>query len=303
MAQRSSFGDLLEPGFRDIFNDKYSEIPQVFPKLFHVNTSTKQDEKDSAISGFGLMVQTNEGASVTYEDPVQMYDKRYTHLKYTLGFKITEELYEDDQYNIMNKKPAALGRAARRTAENSAANVFNNAFSTSYTGGDAKPLCSISHPRSDGGTAQSNASATGITLTETNLDTARLAMRGQLDDKGMKIEAIPNTIVIGPTLEKDAHIIVDSSLRSDSADNDLNFYKGKYNIVVWDWLTSTTAWFLLDSSQHEINWFWRIKPEFKQDDAFDTGMALYKTRCRFSNGFSDWRFVWGSAGDGANYSS
>ena len=303
MALRSGFGDILEPGFRKIFDDKFSEIPQLFPQLFHVNTSDKQDEKDSAVSGFGLLTQTSEGGAVTYEDPVQMYDKRYTHLKYTKGFKISEELYEDEQYNVMNKKPAALGRAARRTAENSASNVFNNAFSTSYLGGDGKPLASISHPRSDGGTAQSNASATGITLTETNLDTGRLAMRAQLDDKGMKIEAQSNVLVVGPTLEKTAHIIVDSNLRSDSADNDLNFYKGKLKIVVWDWITSTTAWFLMDSRQHELNWFWRVKPEFKQDTAFDTGMALYKTRTRFSNGWSDWRGIWGSLGDGAAYAS
>lgn len=301
MALRSGFGDILEPGFRKIFDDKFSEIPQLFPQLFHVNTSDKQDEKDSAVSGFGLLTQTGEGGAITYEDPVQMYDKRYTHLKYTKGFKISEELYEDEQYNVMNKKPAALGRAARRTAENSAAGVFNNAFSTSYLGGDGKPLTSISHPRSDGGTAQSNASASGITLTETNLDTGRLAMRAQLDDKGMKIEAQSNVLVVGPALEKTAHIIVDSNLRSDSADNDLNFYKGKLKIVVWDWITSSTAWFLMDSRQHELNWFWRIKPEFKQDTAFDTGMALYKTRTRFSNGWSDWRGVWGSKGDGAAF--
>lgn len=302
-AYRSSFGDILEPGFREIFDDKFNEIPQMFPQLFHVNTSTKQDEKDSAISGFGLLQQTNEGGGVDYEDPLQMYDKRYVHLKYTKGFKISEELYEDDQYNVMNKKPAALGRAARRTAENAAAAVFNNAFSTSYLGGDAKPLASVSHPRADGGTSQSNASATGITLTETNLETGRLAMRAQLDDKGMKIEAMANTLVVSPALEKQAHIIVDSNLRSDSADNDLNFYKGKLKIVVWDWLTSATVWYLIDSRQHEINWFWRVKPEFKQDTAFDTGMALYKTRTRFSNGWSDWRGMWGSMGDGAAYSS
>lgn len=302
-SYRNTFGDLLEPGFRQIFDDVYKEIPQIFPSLLHVNSSTKQDEKDSAISGFGLLALTTEGGVVDYEDPVQMYDKRYVHLKYTKGFKVSEELYEDDQYGVIKKKPAALARAARRTTESSAAGIFNNAFSTSYLGGDAKPLASVSHPRSDGGTAQSNASSTGLTLTETNLETGRLAMRGHLDDKGMKIESMADTLVVPPALEKQAHTIVDSNLRSDSADNDINFYKGKLKIVVWDWLTSTTAWFLLDSRMHELNWFWRIRPEFKQDTAFDTGMALYKTRTRFSNGFSDYRGVWGSKGDGQAYAS
>jgi hypothetical protein len=303
-SYRSTFGDLLEPGFRKIFDDTFKEMELVFPSLFHVNTSEKQDEKDSAISGFGLMAETNEGGAVDYEDPVQMYDVRYTHLKYTKGFKISEELYEDDQYNVMNKKPQALARAARRTAEYSAANVFNRAFNTSYLGGDAKPLCSTLHPRSDGGSSQSNASSTGITLTETNLETARVASREQLDDKGMRIQTMPDTILVPVDLEKQAYIIVNSTMRSGTADNDMNFYQGKFKVIAWEYLTvNNTAWFLIDSKQHQLNWFWRIKPEFKQDVAFDTGMALFKARARFSNGWSDWRGVWGSKGDGAAYAS
>lgn len=303
-SYRSSFGDLLEPGFREIFDDKYSELPQVFPQLFHVNTSTKQDEKDSAVSGFGLMQVTGEGEQVDYEDPVQMYDVTYTHQKYTKGFKISEELYEDDQYNVMNKKPAALARSARRTAEASAANVFNRAFNTSYLGGDGMPLLSVQHPRSDGGTSQSNASSTGITLTETNLETARTAFREQLDDKGMRIQAMPKILLVPVNLEKQANIIINSTMRSGTADNDYNFYKGMFKIIAWEYLTlNDTMWFLLDPSLHELHWFWRIKPEFKQDTAFDTGMALFKTRARFSNGWSDWRGTWGSKGDGAAYAS
>lgn len=301
-SYRNTFGDLLEPGFRQIFDDTFQELPMVFPSLLHVNTSTKQDEKDSGVSGFGLMALTGEGEQVDYEDPVQLYDITYTHGKYTKGFKVSEELYEDDQYNVIDKKPAALARSARRTAEYQASLLFVNAFSGTQLGGDAKPLASVGHPRSDGGSSQSNASSTGLTLTDANLETARIAFRNQLDDKGMKIQAMPDTLLVPINLEKTAHVIVDSTSKSGVADNDLNFNRGKYKIVSWEYLTSTTAWFLLDSKMHQLNWFWRIKPEFKQDTAFDTGMALYKCRTRFSKGFSDWRFVYGSKGDGAAYS-
>lgn len=196
MANRANFGDILEPGFRKIFDDSFNEVPMVMERIYHVNNSSKQDERDSAVSGFGYLAQTAEGAPIQYEDPVQMYDKTYKHLKYTKGFRVTREMYEDDLYNVMKKKPAALGRAARRTAENEAAQVFNRAFNTSYLGGDAKPLCSTSHPRADAGTAQSNASSTSITLTEANLETANLAMRNQLDDKGMKIDVMSDTIIV-----------------------------------------------------------------------------------------------------------
>ena len=301
-SYRANFGDLLEPGLRKIFDDQFEEIPEVYSSIFHVNDSRVDVERDSAITGFSLLEQTTEGGAIQYEDPIQMYDVSYVHLKYTKGFKVSEELVEDDRYNIIKKKPAALARSCRRTAENLGAEVFNNAFS-SGTGGDAKYLCSVSHPRADAGTAQSNASSTGITFTEANLNTALLATRGQLDDKGMKIGVKADTIVVPPALEKTAHIILNSSLRSDTANNDVNYFKGMLKVVGWDWLSSSTAWFLLDSSVHQLNYFWRVRPEFKQDNSFDTGMALYKARMRCSRGWSDWRGVWGSKGDGSAYSS
>jgi phage major head subunit gpT-like protein len=301
-SMRPNFGDLLEPGLRKIFDDVYKSIPEVFSSIFNVNDSSVDVERDSGVTGFGLLSQTNEGSPITYEDPIQMYDVSYVHLKYTKGFKVSEELMEDDRYNVIKKKPAALARSARRTAEYLAAQVFNNAFS-SGTGGDGKYLCSTVHPRADGGTAQSNANGSGVTLTEGNLNTGLLAMRGQLDDKGMKISVKPDKIIVSPTLEKTAMILTESTMRSGTADNDYNYYKGIVNVVSWDWITSTTAWFLLDSSVHQLNWFWRVRPEFKQDNSFDTGMALYKVRMRASRGWSDWRGVWGSKGDGNSYTS
>ena len=299
---RANFGDLLTPGFRKIFDDNFKEVPSTMEKLFHVNTSDKDTEKDSAVTGFGYPVLTPEGGNTDYEDPIQMYDVTYTHVKYTKGFKVSREMWEDDLYNIIKKKPAALGRSFRRWQERSAALIFNRAFNSSYLGGDSQELISTVHPRADGGTAQSNASATGITLTEANLETAINAMRDQRDDKGMFIDVMPDTLLVPIQLRKTARLITESPYRQGTADNDSNIYKGEFKVIDWLFMDgSATQWFLIDSSQHELNWFWRVKPEFKQDDSFDTDMALYKARARWSNGWSDWRGFWGSRGDGAAY--
>lgn len=303
MANKSQFGDLLEPGFRQIFDDNFKELDRVYTKIFKMANSTKQDERDSAVSGFGLLAPKPAGQPIQYEDPIQMYDVLYTHITYAKGFKIDRELYDDDQYNIMNRKPAALGKAARRTEETQAAAIFNNAFSTTQLGGDGKPLISTSHPRADGGSSQSNGSSTGLTLTESNYETEKLAMRKQLDDKGMKIDVSPRTVLVPIDLEKAANIIFNSKLRSNTADNDMNPYLNEVKVVPWIYLTSTTAHFLLDDDQHEVTWFWREKANFKQDEAFETDQALFKVRERFSAGFSDWRGVYGSKGDGAAYSN
>ena len=301
---RAHFADELTPGFRKIFFDKFQDEEMQMDKLFKVNTSEKDSEKDSSVSGFGLAAQTGEGAPIHYEDALQGYDKTYVHVKYSNGYKVTLEMKEDGLYGTMNKLPAALGRCMRRTSEDQAAKVFNNGFSSTYAdGADGKVLFSVSHPRPDGGTAQSNASATGIVFSEPNLETARIAFRKQLDDKGNKIGTMPKVLLVPVELEKQAHLIVDSTQRSGTADNDANFNKGRFQIIAWEYLTSTTAWFLLDKNNAELNWFWRRKPTFKTDELFDTEYAVYKSTMRLSRSWSDWRATWGSAGDAAAYAN
>ena len=305
MLLKTNIGDTLEPGFLEIFLDNYKETERIFTALFSVKSSTKQDERISAFTGFGYPVPKPENAPITYEDPIQMYDTVFTHVVYAKGFKVSREAIDDDQYNIISRLPGLLGRSLRRWEENSGSLVLQRAFNTSYQGGDAVPLASTVHPRSDGGATQSNASATGITLTEANYETARLAMRNQLDDKGMKVDVMPNKIYVPIALEKSARIIFESNLRSGTADNDVNFYKGTLQIVPWIYLdnTSTTAWFLCDTDQANFLWFWKDRAEFKNDTSFETDAYLYKARERFSNGFGDWRGFWASAGDGLAYSS
>jgi hypothetical protein len=302
-AIRPQFKDELDPSIRAIFFDRYDAEPQLMPEIFNVLTSDRDQETDSATTGFGKMVQTDEMGALDYEDPVKMYKTSYTHLKYTKGFKVSQELVEDDQHNVISRMPKALAKSVVYTTEFHAANVLNNAFSTSYTSyGDGKPLCSTGHLRADGGTAQSNASSTGIALTEPNLETGRLALEKALNDKGQIVNFMADTLIVPVDLRKTAQILTQSTLRPGSGNNDVNIYEGVFKVIPWRYLTSTTAWFLADKSNHMLNWFWRIRPEFKSDYAFDSDAALYKVRVRFSLGWSDWRGIWGSLGAGAAYS-
>jgi len=303
-ALRSAFKDELDPSVRTIYFDRYNQEEQKMPMVFNVNTSDRDQETDSATTGFGKLVQTDELGPLDYEDPVKMYRTSYQHLKYTKGFKVSQELWEDDQHNVIKRMPKALAKATVYTTEFHSANVLNNAFSTSYTSyGDGKPLCSTLHPRADGGTAQSNASSTGVVLSEPNLEVGRLALEKALNDKGQIAAFTADTLLVPLDLEKTAMILTGSSARPGTANNDVNVYQGKYKVVSWRYLTSSTAWYLMDKSNALLEWFWRIRPEFKSDYNFDADAALYKTRVRFSVGWSDWRGVWGSAGDGAAYAS
>lgn len=301
-AIRANFADELDPAVRTIFFDRYNEEPQMMPQVFEVLTSDADSEIDSATTGFGKLQQTSELGSLDYEDPVKMYKTTYSHLKYTKGFKVSQELYEDDQHNVIQKMPKALAKSVIYTTEYYAASVLNNAFSTSYTSyGDGKPLCSTAHTRADGGSSQSNASASGVTLTEANLETLRLQLEKALNDKGEKVAFNANTLLVPVDLRKTAKILTESPMRPGTANNDVNVYQDQFKIIAWRYLTSTTAWFMMDSGNKLLNWFWRIRPEFKNDYNFDADAALYKVRIRFSKGWSDWRGIVGSKGDASEY--
>lgn len=303
-ALRSTFGDLLEPGFLEIFNENYREPDRVYSKIFNVMNSSKQDERFSSVTGFALLTVKAENAPIDYDDPIQGYDTLISHVTYAKGFKISKELMDDDQYNIMNEKPRQLGVAARRTEETMGANIFNRAFNSSYLGGDDQELCSTVHPRPDAGTSQSNASSTGITFGEENYETAKLAMRSQLDGRGQIIDVMPSVLLIPENLKKTADIVFKSNLRSGTADNDFNPYLNELQVIEWMYMNrNDTHWFLIDKETAKgLVWLWREKISFSQDEAWESDAALFKVRERFSTGFYDWHGVYGSQGDGAAYS-
>src|SRR3990167_7296862 len=247
-AVRGNFQAELDPAVRAIFFDRYDEEPQMMPMVFNVLTSSMDSEKDSATTGFGQLVQTSELGALDYEDPVKMYSTTYTHLKYAKGFKVSQELVEDDQHNVISQMPKALAKSVVFTTEYWAASVLNNGFSTSYTSyGDAKPLFSTSHTRADGGTAQSNASSTSITFGETNLETGRLALEKALNDKGEIVSFKADTLLGPVDLRKSMQIVTESTMRPGTANNDVNIYDGAFKVISWRYLSSTTAWYIADS--------------------------------------------------------
>lgn len=309
MASLSSqWADILDPRFRKIYGDELKAIPRVGPSLFHVLSSSKNNERDSSASGLSKLVERSENQAISYEDEVQGFDVTYTHKNYALGTSVSKTLWEDDQFNVILRKPANLARAKARTEEERMSHIFNYGFtaggggSAAFTSGDALALFSASHTREDGGATQSNYATTD--LNEAAIEAGIVGMRQVLDHKGQLFMSKADTLVVPPALEKEARILLESTQRVGTANNDINPYSGALKLVVWDWLGSAasggsdTAWFLLDSGLHSLNFFNRVDrglegPEYD----FDTSTAKWKVDVRHSIGFSGWRGVYGSKGD------
>ena len=199
-----------------------------------------------------------------------------------------------------------MASAFNNTIETDAANVFINAFTDSGTnrmgastnGADGVALLSTAHPDSPANTNSTQSNEGTYALTIDNLDTTRQNMRNFKDDKGNLLGVNPNTLLVPPELERTATQLVNQRAiyEPGSAQYDVNMFSGRFNLIVWDRLTDSNAWFLMDSvlmKQHLI-WQWRIRPEFSQSEDFDGITAKYRGYMRYGIGWTDWRFIYGN---------
>lgn len=304
----SNFAKLLEPGLRKIFFQTYAEVPEQFSKIYNVNKSNKAKEVDYGLGAFGDWTQrTSELSEVDYGKLSAGLERVYTHTAFTKGFMISRELYDDEQYHQMNKMAAALARSGRAFVEKEAAKTLINAFSDGKSSGsadvniyDGKTLIHDKHPLVDGGSKTGCNLVTGA-LTDANLKLALKCMRETVDEAGNLISAHAKKLVVPPALEYQAREILNSTQTAGTELNNVNSVKGMLDLVVYDYIGaaaggSDTAWFIIDPTLCELNFFWRIKPEFKSTEDFDTFVAKYRGYMRFSYGVSDWRGIVGSTG-------
>ena len=294
-----SFAKALWPGVNAWYGKAYSEYPVEWTKLFEQHKSSRQFEEDVGVSSFGLAVVKPEGAPIFYDSERQAFITRYQHVTYALGFVITREIMEDDQYDVVGQRKAqGLAFSMRQTKEIIAANVYNRAFNSSYTGGDGKELLATDHPLFAGGT-WANKLSTAADLSEASLEQAHIDIAGFTNDRGLLISVRPKALIIPRQLMFEAKRITAPTGRPGTDTNDVNAMKAMGlvpEVVVNHYLTDTDAWFLRTDAPHGMKYFERRGDSFDMDNDFDTENAKYKATARYSFGWTDPRGLFGSPG-------
>ena len=260
--------------------------------------SRRAYEEDQALSGLGPLVQKGELETTILDEPIKLGGVRYIHKTYALGFAISKEMMDDDQYGAMTDLAGQLGRSSRFTAELYGHDVYNNAFSTAkYVGRDGKALLATDHPIQGLGTTFGNRPTVDVDLSEAALEAAIQSFENQVDDRGMPIDMQPQTLLISPDNEMLARQILMSAGMPGTNNNDINPVQGRLNIVVSHYLVDKDAWFVLaPPSDLSVVMYWREMPDTKTWDDDDADAVFHKIRQRHSVGFSDPRGVYGSPG-------
>tara|TARA_R100000655_G_scaffold38892_2_gene73919 strand:+ start:2466 stop:3383 length:918 start_codon:yes stop_codon:yes gene_type:complete len=300
---RAQLAKELEPGLNALFGMSYDSYINEYEEIFAIEDSQRAFEEEVLITGFGGAPTKTEGQSVAFDNANEGYTARYTHDTIALAFALTEEAQEDNLYDSLGKRYVkALAKSMQNTKEVKGADVLNNAFNTSFLGGDGKVLIATDHPLTGGGTLANRAS-TMADLNETSLEDALIDISTFTDDRGLTISVRATKLVVPPQLVFVADRILNSPQRVGTADNDINaiantgVLPGGYTVN--HYLTDTDAFFLLTSvteAGEGLKMFQRTPMETSMEPDFSTGNIRYKARERYSFGFSDFRGVYGSQG-------
>lgn len=296
-----NFGDLLDPRFQEIFDNtmKYEQQRSMLSELFSYPADNgRNDMRWSEVGALGDWNQFT--GTVTYDDMAQGYDVTATHLEFASGIQVERKLFDDDQYQIMDQRPAELATAGVRTREKHGARIFNNAFSTDnffYSHSEGVALCSNSHTTTAAGVSTATGFDNLVTdaLSATALTAARIQMVKYRDDRANRINVVPDELLIPPDLFDVAYEIVASMGKVDTAENNRNVHEGAYTIKEWRYLTDTNNWFLMDSTMRRrfLQWVDRIPMEFAFAEDLDTLVAKWRGYTRYSNTWINWRFILG----------
>jgi len=289
----------LWPGIHAWWGLEYNKHPLEWSMIFDVMTSDKSYEEEVEATGFGLAPVKSEGAAISYDSHTQGATTRYTNVVYGLGFIVTEEEEDDNQYERLARgRTTSLAFSMRTTKEIVHANVLNRGFTAAYAGGDGKELFATDHPTVNG--TQSNELTTAADFSEAALEDLLIQIGNATNTRGHQIALVGQKLIIPVSLQFEATRVLKSTLRSDSADNDINAVRSMGllpgGVVVNHYLTDADAWFVTTNAPRGLQHFKRKALAFAQDSDFDTANKKHKATERYAVGWTDWRGAYGSPG-------
>ena len=300
---RAQLAAELEPGLNALFGQNYDAYDREYEEIFAIEDSDRAFEEEVLITGFGSAPVKTEGQGVVFDTASEGYTSRYVHDTVSLAFALTEEAQEDNLYDSLGRRYVkALARSMMNTKEIKGADILNNAFDTNFAGGDGQPLVSTAHPLAGGGTL-ANRETTMADLNETSLENMLISISEFTDDKGLQISVQATKMIVPPQLVFVADRILNSDQRVATADNDINAIKNTgvlpCGYSVNHYLSDPDAFFILTSitdAGEGLKMFQRTPLETTMEPDFTTGNLRYKSRERYSFGFSDFRGVFASQG-------
>ena len=297
--QSTAFPDVLDPRFTRIFNEEKDQVPSMIGDIYTmVPHNGRQNMTWSEIGTLGNWDEFS--GTVNYASINQGYDVTMTFVEFAKGIQAERKLVDDEQFHILDQRPAALGSSYARTREQHGARIFNNAFSVDtffYSHSEGVALCSNSHTTTSGAsTASGFDNLTTASLTATAVAAMRIQMKGFRGDQAEKIDVTPDELWYPTDLYEQAYEIMQASGKVDVATNNPNVHKGKYKGYEAIYFNDTNNWFMCDGRARKryVLWSDRVPVEFAMVEDFDTLVAKWRGYSRYASVYTQWRWACGA---------
>lgn len=268
----------------------------VGPGLYTMRESVGRRERISSFAALDVFGTKAETAAADEDEMIQQFQTTFTPVAYAKQIPFSREVADDEEWGMIENLAALFGQAFQQTLESNMAAPFIDAFTgATYLAEDSLSMCNNAHLNGDGGNSQDNYGTNSLTLS--GVKTSLIAMRKITNYRGTsKSKLRPDILMVPVDLEVDSWEIVRSAMRPDNANMAANMFNGSMQLVVWDELSDTNAWFLLDSRKMARNllWLWRTGFETFGDGDLFTGTRKLGAYFRASFGLVDWRFVYGN---------
>jgi hypothetical protein len=302
----SDFPELLDTPLRKIFYLSLKSTPPEYVRWVNIVETKRAFEDDLRMAEFGAIPQHTEGDSVLFEDALEGSTKRYTPNPFALGYVITQQMREDDQHGIMVRMTQGLRESFRNLFEVQAYSLLNNSVSTSdarFVGFDSLALLDTAHTNLGNSDTQANEPSTAVTLSQTALEAAVVAIHGWTGEKGLPAFFRPELAIVDSNDQFLAAKLLRNAMRYDSGNWEENWTRqgpdsnGIGTYIASRYFTSSNQWFILcPKKQHDLNMFIRVHPQFETTIDFATGNFQAKGRTRLITSFGRWPGIYGSKG-------
>lgn len=309
---------MMEAYINDVNTEK-SNYDAFVSDVFNVKKSNRFGEKIGQITTFSDFVPTTaDGANATLDDIIGGPTKTIQHTTFKKLFRITREMNEDNEVDLMQSKARGMVQSYKRTRADfaSAALTANAEAATTQTtftfagvsgfdcaSADGKAVFAVDHPQAtDTSATQSNIFTNAFGSDDQMLHRLANIGRNYKNNSGLVMGYTYDTIIIPsncPELERVVKKIIRSELQVGSDYNDANINKGLWKLIIdpsWQVSSGDAAPYILMSSQanKELlgNKFYdRVSLDVTGDVDITTNDMIWNGYSRFSAGFTSWQHM------------
>lgn len=323
IEMRAKWGDLIKGVGLEISEAVYQGAHTYMPgvlSVLHTEGTDAAQVNYTDYTDYTPVQYRDEADNAAEQTRYKGFDGKYIVDSIAGSVLLTDESLADNQIGATLEAARFQGKSMQIFVDKLGYQLFNQGFDNNNNFkagfklnwfGDAKPQFSVAHPSAvPGGSTQSNASSTGIVVSEDNVEVAELALDDQRDDLGELLDFTGTKMILASNdLRRTLKIITQSTQKVGSDYNDVNIYSdGTIKFMTSKYLGlgnagSKTAWYFIDSDAHRLFHIDREGILMNSDYNGRNRVTEYNIHRRCTAASKGWKATWASKGNATSYSN